>query len=100
MSLEVVNKVDVAEGKKVSRKLLLSWPLPLTTTTTSTKKGVPWEYDKGACSGISSEIGLLALDQSMDASDGDTKGASNSELPLSFIPFLFLPIMRLQTNAC
>ena len=38
MSLVVVNKVDVAEGEKVSRKLLQSWPLSLTTTTTSTKR--------------------------------------------------------------
>ena len=40
MSLVVVNKVDVAEGEKVSRKLLLSGPLSLTTTTTtSTERG-------------------------------------------------------------
>ena len=37
MSSEVGNKVDVAEGGKVSRKLLLSWLLSLTTTT-STKE--------------------------------------------------------------
>ena len=101
MSLEVVNKGDVAEGRKVSRKLLLSWPLSLTTTTTSTKREVcRGNMIKEPVQASRPRLDSSHFNQSMDTSDGDTKGASNSELPLPSIPFLFLPIMRLQTNSC
>jgi hypothetical protein len=98
MSLEVVNKVDVAEDGKVSRKLLLSWPLSLTTTTTSTKREVFRGNMIEAL--VQASRPSLHFNRFMDASDSDTKGASNSELPLSFIAFSILPIIQLQTNAC
>ena len=48
MSSKVSNKVDLAEGGKVSWKLLLSWPLSLTTTTSTKERGAPWDYDEGS----------------------------------------------------
>ena len=48
MSSEVGNKVDVAEGGKLSWKRLPSWLLWLTTTTSTKERGAPWDYDEGS----------------------------------------------------
>jgi len=65
------------------------------------ERGVPWEYHQGKPVQASRpRLDSSHFNQSMDASESDTNGASKSEIPLSSIPPVFLPIMRSQTSAC